>query len=367
MLKLAVCLFFTVFQAWLVLGGEVKVYQVEEKPSYKTYSSVKVLGVNGKFKPENGKKPTSYAKKKYRVLEKEKEEEYRKKALLEQAKFQGKTSDTPFLKDERGQLCQALNTTTLKETLIKFGVVTHIIDDANKFRSFVKSLKESLPLLQKKGKGGLKHKDGSRVKQTQSNFLGGRSFERGLHQLVSVPDDSDNLLGNDLGSREERSNRYGAARGSSYLDALRRKGTSNNFGTVPECYGWRYLSAINAITPDDSADIDVLSESVSDMLDITFAEIVATILQSCHARLDDNSDLCPPSDPKMEEEVEICESKCEENSDCSYREKCCRQGCSNHCVSILGKKYNPCEQADQYMQCIYNKIDTQLCDPRSGN
>merc|ERR1711973_1014887 len=122
----------------------------------------------------------------------------------------------------------------------------------------------------------------------------------------------------------------------------RRKGTGKNFDQVPQCYGWRYLSAINAITPDDSADVDTLSQSVSDMLD-------------------NPKGLCPPmEDPTGEEDS--CESQCQLDSDCGYKELCCRQQCSNKCVSILGSNYNKCGLGDQYMQCVYNMIDTQLCD-----
>ena len=35
----------------------------------------------------------------------------------------------------------------------------------------------------------------------------------------------------------------------------------------------------------NSVDLDYLTQSVSDMLDITFAETVVNILQGCHAKI----------------------------------------------------------------------------------
>jgi len=140
----------------------------------------------------------------------------------------------------------------------------------------------------------------------------------------------------------------------------RRKGTGKNFDQVPVCYGWRYLSAINAITQDDSADIDTLSQSVSDMLDISFADTVANIIETCGEMLDKPTGLCPPMEDPAENDT--CESQCQVDSDCGYKELCCRQHCSNKCISVLGSNYNKCGLGDQYMQCVYNMIDTQLCD-----
>jgi hypothetical protein len=40
-----------------------------------------------------------------------------------------------------------------------------------------------------------------------------------------------------------------------------------------------------------------------------------------------------------------------------------RQGCGGYrCLNVLGnKKGNDCEVADQYMQCVYNTVDSQVC------
>jgi len=214
------------------------------------------------------------------------------------------------------------------------------------------------------------------VKLSQTNYLG-RSIHaflppsiRSLGVFEDVSNsmiNNDDQLGYELGSRDQRSLLPQPRQGrGSYLDVMqkdnRRKGTAKHFDHVPECYGWRYLSAILAINQDDSADIDVLSQSVSDMLDIKFAETVAEIIQTCGERITRPTGLCPPVDPRSDKKT--CVSQCHVHTDCGYKELCCRQLCSNQCVSVLGKRYNKCGMADQYMQCVYNMIDSQLCDSR---
>ena len=37
-----------------------------------------------------------------------------------------------------------------------------------------------------------------------------------------------------------------------------------------------------------------------------------------------------------------------------------RQNCRNECMSISGTGYNRCDQADRFMQCLYNMIDSKV-------
>jgi len=384
----------TLHQVSIAYGG-LKVYQEEESPPGISYSTVQLKGENGKWKlkkPTEYKKPTDYLQKKYRTLEREKEESQRKKEL---AKGMKKTKEAKkrdnkekgdkevYLKDERWQLCQSLSEDSVKDSLLKFGLVTHIIPEVEKFRSAIKMLKDSLPKSKKKNGNGKKKKDkigaqksSPKIKLSQTNFVGRAFSDLNLPRIEDLAGFEEGFNNVMQGGREERdfSPRFKRAEPGSYLETMkkdkagRRKGTSKNFDQVPECYGWRYLSAINALTPGDSADVEVMTQSVSDMLDMNFAETVADILQSCGDRLDDPTGICPPM-----EEVGVpayagtaCVSQCLEDSECGFMELCCRQGCGgNRCVNMRGqKRHNKCGLADQYMQCIYNMIDSQLCDTR---
>jgi len=154
---------------------------------------------------------------------------------------------------------------------------------------------------------------------------------------------------------------------STYLDSIdrrsRRKGTSKNFDQVPQCYGWRYLTAINALTKEDSVDTGGLTQSVSDMLDMRFADKVTEIIENCQDTTTSVQGLCPPAEDLVEGRSEgECNNLCMVNEDCGYQEICCRQSCRNECMSVSGTGYNRCDQPDRFMQCLYNMVDVKICD-----
>ena len=49
----------------------------------------------------------------------------------------------------------------------------------------------------------------------------------------------------------------------------------------PQCYGWKYLSALEALIDDATVDVDFLTGSMSDMLDMSFSSLVTAILEEC--------------------------------------------------------------------------------------
>ena len=49
----------------------------------------------------------------------------------------------------------------------------------------------------------------------------------------------------------------------------------------PQCYGWKYLSALEALIDDATVDVDFLTGSMSDMLDMSFSSLVTSILEEC--------------------------------------------------------------------------------------
>ena len=79
------------------------------------------------------------------------------KSLNKKKKYEA-TTET-FLKDERWQLCQSVDQADVKNTLLKFGLVSHLFEDAQKFRKSMKSLQDLIPRnskKKKKGKSGMK-------------------------------------------------------------------------------------------------------------------------------------------------------------------------------------------------------------------
>lgn len=98
-------------------------------------------------------------KKRHRNLEEAKEEtkkeETKKKAVYEKSldkkkKYESTTEN--YLKDERWQLCQSVDEADVKNTLLKFGLVSHLFDDAQKFRKSMKALQDLIPRSNKKKK-----------------------------------------------------------------------------------------------------------------------------------------------------------------------------------------------------------------------
>jgi len=381
--------------------GQLKVFYTEENPERLSYSSVTVSPDDKRLLKL--KNPSDYLEKKLRTLEMEKQEEVRKKQTFQSAKAKQRSKDAEkpqkFLKNEKSQLCQSLSTDSVKDSLLKFGLVTHIIPEVEKFRNAMKMLKDSVP--RNKKKTGMEKKSKmagnkeGRVKLNQGNYVG-RSFHGILVPSVAdyrgAYEDGNNNLHKDgrdekmLGAqrrrdqekrmREERRKReareFEDTNSGSYLATMRRdtrrKGTSKNFDQVPQCFGWRYLSAINALNQGNSVDLDYLTQSVSDMLDITFAETVVNILQGCHAKIQEaeTENMCPPAEEVglSMQAAQSCDSTCADDSECGFKELCCRQGCGgNKCVSVKARS-NKCSKADQFLQCIYTNMDYQLCDSK---
>jgi hypothetical protein len=276
-------------------------------------------GENGeKLKNWKAKKPTNILKKKYWMLDKQGRAEKEKPAEERNNKYPAEqieethinTQPDKFTKDEAVQICETMSEDSVQDTLVKFGLVTKVISDVYKFRTSMKSLRDRIPISkQKPSDNKVQKKKAERRLDTEHAVLDdyqpdylGRSIQgyispEGLSQfdaLADIYEHGSNKLGGDL-LRDRRSvhskfqggHSYlealkSRARRSTYLDALdrrsRRKGTTKNFDQVPQCYGWRYLSAINALTKEDSVDTGGLTQAVSDMLDMRFADTVTEIM-----------------------------------------------------------------------------------------
>jgi len=293
-----------------------------------------------------------------------------KKTEKEKNKKDAKLADEKFLKNEKWQLCLTVEEDNVKNTLLKFGLVTHMFSDVIKFRKTLKTLQDQVPTAKKPKKGNkdslLEGKKGTQVKPHQGNWVG-RSMGVTDPQFFSYLfddaskwniEDGSNYLGRRKKRQAYNFNRIGG------LNSRQRTGTLKVPGEVPQCFGWKYLKALDALLEDNTVDTEVLSQSVSDMLDVNFSEAVSSIIVGCGDILSDNTPLnmCPPPEPEPQGEGSCTKPECRVDTDCMFREMCCRNSCGGYsCIKRSQPKSHSCQTGDQFMQCIYQKINNQLC------
>ena len=97
---------------------------------------------------QNKKQSYLDKKKRHRNLEEAKSdsEDVKKELYLKsQNKKKVESTTETFLKNERFQLCQSVDEADVKNALLKFGLVTHLFEDAQKFRKSMKALQDSIP------------------------------------------------------------------------------------------------------------------------------------------------------------------------------------------------------------------------------
>lgn len=147
-----------------------------------------------------------------------------------------------------------------------------------------------------------------------------------------------------------------------------RKGTLKvPLGQVPQCYGWKYLTSMEALIDDKTVDVDYLLQSMSDMLDMTFSASVSNIFTECDTVLSQSNPMCPIIEVDVYS-AGTCDDQCNPQhvgdlSDCLSGQYCCKSSCGGYrCLkSHFTKKPEKCRVADQFMQCVYQKIDTKIC------
>jgi len=326
------------------------------------------------LKEKVNKKDTGYNKK-------EKVKFNTKKKDMEKEEGYVEISQETFLKNERWQLCLTVDEDNVKNTLLKFGLVTHMFDDVVKFRKTLKSLQDQIPTekKEKKLKKGGKDKlllegkeEGIQVKPHQGNWVG-RAMGVSEPQFLSYLFDDGANWSIDYGTnnvskrkrrqayRETMFNKLGG------LKTRQRKGTVKVPDEVPHCFGWKYLKGLDALLEDNTVDTEVLSQSVSDMLDVKFSEAVNSIITGCGETLNGGTalNLCPPPPPPEEGECvkHLQEDQCRVDTQCQYREMCCRNSCGGYkCLPRQKAKAHSCQAGDQFMQCIYQRINNELCD-----
>lgn len=296
-------------------------------------------------------------------------------AIKKSSKMEELFTPEVFMKDEKNQLCQSVGEDDVKNTLLKFGKVLHLFHDISIFKKNLKTLsgtskksKEKVkPVKENKSnskadKEMIKQKGGPNVKLTQSNFVG-RSLQLLSPMKIFFNEEGNNFL-------EEQQDRK---KRDTYKYSKGRKGTLKvPLGQVPQCYGWKYLSSLDAMIDDKTVDVDFLSESMSDMLDMSFSSVVSTIFDECNnAMMTSNDPMCPVVDVQDKDfNMDKCSDSCNPEhtggySDCSKGYICCKSQCGGYqCLkSSEGSKNKPekCKVADQFMQCVYQKIDTQIC------
>ena len=81
---------------------------------------------------------------------------------------------------------------------------------------------------------------------------------------------------------------------------------------------------------DKTVDTDYLSQSMSDMLDMTFSTSVTSIFAECEEALLTSEEMCPLLQEPDQENSAKCPDKCRpygtspKSRDCAYGEICCK-------------------------------------------
>ena len=85
------------------------------------------------------------------------------------------------------------------------------------------------------------------------------------------------------------------------------------------------------MTDDETVDVDFLSGSMSDMLDMTFTSSVAQIFEECEMVMEDSDPMCPVVDTDHDDyyKARQCQDKCNPDhtgglSDCAEGHYCCK-------------------------------------------
>lgn len=338
-----------------------------------------VIGEKWDFMKDGDRKKFE-KKKEFRNVEEYKKETYEKYDKYDIKKYKNEYPEPTtekFLKNEKDQLCQSLEEDNVKNSLLKFGLITHLIENVNKFKKSMKTLStagQKVGLKQKTDKSAktrintrtntrtdkelIKQKGGTNVKLQQSNFVG-RSLKLLSPLKMFYDDERSNFIEEQVDRRKR--------------DTRGRKGTLKiPLGQVPKCYGWKYLKTLDALIDDTTVDTDYLSQSMSEMLDMKFSSSVSEIFDDCEDALLTPFKMCPQLQYPEEADSPKCPDKCSpdnltsESLDCAYGEICCKAVCGGFkCIKPEGKnkpeKSEKCSVGDKFMQCVYQKIDTQIC------
>lgn len=244
---------------------------------------------------------------------------------------------------EIDNLCLALDEESLPEFFVKFGIETGLIENVATFRKWMKANSYSAVTSDAKSK---------------------KKKYRGLH-----PDDSSFLVqksGSGIRNKPFKSNRL-------YGKSNRARARSEKKSMAP-CYGFYFLSAIEAFDQEDSKpDVMVLDNAMMDMNNMRLYKRLSDIIDRC----DSNPSKCPsPSSLASPGGADNCVDRCLSSTECSGDEICCPTSCNGAvCYNPrLESKYRSadgsrtkkqCRAADNFMQCLYSNFKTKVCDERN--
>jgi len=311
-------------------------------------------------------------KKDYRNVEEQKKDTFGVKGKFKSGEIDVTTE--VYMKNEKHQLCQSVDEDDVKNTLLKFGVVLHLFEDVSMFKKNMKNLmntkktKDKVKPQKEMEKKLIKQKGGPQVKLNQGNFVG-RSLP--LSPYLSPLKIFFNEQGTNYIEEQNYRKRRDTINNKYFKSSRGRKGTLKiPLGQVPQCYGWKYLSALEALIDDATVDVDFLTGSMSDMLDMSFSSLVTSILEECDedsARDQQPGAVCPV----IQQQTGTgrgCEDECNPEhegglADCAAGHFCCRSECGGfRCTRAAGSsRPQKCVVADRFMQCVYQRIDSQIC------
>jgi len=286
--------------------------------------------------------------------------------------------------NEKEKICMAARDEMFPNFLTKLGLITKMIDDVTNFRIRLKRSRsrvhETREEKRKKKTKGLTTDDvGASVEATEAIWKMKKKGKLEDMQLSSYKKPI--LLYKSKSNKLSGKHRYSTRRRSDDKDKL------------PICYGYQYLYAVDAIDDNGVPDIEVFQEYFSDLSDDKLALQLSDITHDCSEPILANGSFsCPEisKDHKWISDVDLkwsedelyskltfpksCQEACLLDSDCNGGELCCTNSCGGHTCyrSKTGpirsnKSQSVCQDADNILNCVYDKIKKRVCAQNSNN
>lgn len=299
--------------------------------------------------------------------------------------------------DEKEKICSAVRDERFPNFLTKLGLITGMIEDVTQFRIRLKRSQSRMASSEDSYAGMKELKQKRRKKKTDESETG-PSVEatEAIWKMKKKGQMAWNLEDKELADYkkplmlQKSKNKLGKLRGRYSGSNSRKK--SQDKDELPTCYGYQYLYAVDAIDDEGRPDIEIFQEYFSDLSDDKLSLQLSDIIRDCSASeltfemTSMKNDSCPdPRESRQELRTALgeeyifgaCQEACLIDSDCGQAELCCINSCGGHtcykskskwAYSIArNKSRSLCQEADQMLKCLYDKLKHRICTKESGS
>jgi len=275
----------------------------------------------------------------------------------------------PKSQNEKEKICMAARDEMFPNFLTKLGLITKMIDDVTNFRIRLKRSRSRVhETKQDRRKKKTKGSDdvGLSVEATEAIW---KMKKKGKLEDMRLTTYKKPIL-----LYKSKTNKLG---GNVRYSTRRR---SDDKDKLPQCYGYQYLYAVDAIDDNGVPDIEVFQEYFSDLSDDKLALQLSDIIHDCSEPiLANRSFSCPELQKNHQWGSEVdsldkfsypksCQEACLIDSDCAEGELCCTNSCGGHTCyrsksgpNSSQKSHSVCQDADNILKCVYDKIKKRVC------